>query len=157
MGSILLAFLEFLPVKSVLDRSTTIIIFLNCPSNINLFQLREDFDSGADVILTDEVSVHDVATILKEFFRDLPEPLLPREVYHPLLAIQSKISRFHCFQCRIWILDTRNSGTHISVQQLYIYTEIMIFFGIFRPRQKIQKSAHICQCGLLNDLYKDSH
>ena len=53
-------------------------------------QLREDFDSGADVILTDEVSVHDVATILKEFFRDLPEPLLPREVYHPLLAIQSK-------------------------------------------------------------------
>jgi hypothetical protein len=31
-----------------------------------------------------------VATILKEFFRDLPEPLLPREVYHPLLAVQSK-------------------------------------------------------------------
>ena len=42
------------------------------------------------MILTDEVSVHDVATILKEFFRDLPEPLLPREVYQPLLAIQSK-------------------------------------------------------------------
>ena len=59
-------------------------------------QLREDFDSGADVILTDEVSVHDVATILKEFFRDLPEPLLPREVYHPLLAVQSKFSRHHC-------------------------------------------------------------
>ena len=56
----------------------------------NNFKLREDFDSGADVILTDEVSVHDVATILKEFFRDLPEPLLPREVYHPLLAVQSK-------------------------------------------------------------------
>ena len=55
-----------------------------------LFQLREDFDSGVDVILTDEVSVHDVATILKEFFRELPEPLLPREVYQPLLAIQSK-------------------------------------------------------------------
>ena len=55
-----------------------------------LFQLREDFDSGGDVILTDEVSVHDVATILKEFFRELPEPLLPRVVYQPLLAIQSK-------------------------------------------------------------------
>ena len=34
--------------------------------------------------------MHDVASILKEFFKDLPEPLLPREVYHPLLAIQSK-------------------------------------------------------------------
>ena len=37
-----------------------------------------------------KVSVHDVATILKEFLRDLPEPLLPREVYHPLLSVQSK-------------------------------------------------------------------
>ena len=34
--------------------------------------------------------MHDVATILKEFLRDLPEPLLPREVYHPLLSVQSK-------------------------------------------------------------------
>lgn len=59
-------------------------------SSLLFFQLREDFDSGVDVILTDEVSVHDVATILKEFFRELPEPLLPREVYQPLLAIQSK-------------------------------------------------------------------
>ncbi len=33
-----------------------------------------------------------MATILKEFFRDLPEPLLPREVYHPLLAVQSEYS-----------------------------------------------------------------
>jgi len=70
MGSIQLAFLEYLQAKK------------------RVRQLREDFDSGADVILTDEVSVHDVATILKEFFRDLPEPLLPREVYHPLLAVQ---------------------------------------------------------------------
>ena len=74
---------------------------------MSLFQLRENFNSGAEVILTgkvlvsenissyilisEEVSVHDVASILKEFFKDLPEPLLPREVYHPLLAIQSKI------------------------------------------------------------------
>ena len=33
--------------------------------SIRIFQLREDFDSGAEVTLTDEVSVHDVATILK--------------------------------------------------------------------------------------------
>ena len=45
------------------------------------------------IIETGYNSVHDVATILKEFFRDLPEPLLPREVYHPLLAVQSKYRR----------------------------------------------------------------
>jgi len=66
----------------------TVGIFRVSSSKKRVRQLREDFDSGADVILTDEVSVHDVATILKEFFRDLPEPLLPREVYHPLLAVQ---------------------------------------------------------------------
>lgn len=69
----------------------TVGIFRVSSSQKRVRQLREDFDSGADVILTDEVSVHDVAYILKEFFRDLPEPLLPREVYQPLLAIQSKL------------------------------------------------------------------
>ena len=47
-------------------------------------------------LFPEEVSVHDVASILKEFFKDLPEPLLPREVYHPLLAIQSKILSVFC-------------------------------------------------------------
>ena len=37
-----------------------------------------------------ETGVHDVATLLKEFFRDLPEPLIPKEVQPALLAIQRK-------------------------------------------------------------------
>ena len=39
-----------------------------------------------------ETGVHDVATLLKEFFRDLPEPLLPKEVQSALLAIHSKLA-----------------------------------------------------------------
>ena len=77
--------------KKRVDKVDCLLVMLaDIFSFLFLFQLREDFDSGVDVILTDEVSVHDVATILKEFFRELPEPLLPREVYQPLLAIQSK-------------------------------------------------------------------
>lgn len=45
------------------------------------FQLREEFDRGVDVSLEEEHSVHDVAALLKEFLRDMPDPLLTRELY----------------------------------------------------------------------------
>lgn len=46
-----------------------------------LLQLREEFDRGVDVQLDEEFSVHDVAALLKEFLRDLPDPLLTKELY----------------------------------------------------------------------------
>ncbi len=49
------------------------------------FQLREDFDMGIDVTLDEEHSVHDVAALLKEFLRHMPDPLLPRELYQAFL------------------------------------------------------------------------
>ena len=57
----------------------------------SFFQLREEFDRGGQITLSMETGVHDVATLLKEFFRDLPEPLIPKEVQSSLLAIHSKI------------------------------------------------------------------
>ena len=44
-------------------------------------QLREEFDRGVDVQLDEEHSVHDVAALLKEFLRDMPDPLLTKELY----------------------------------------------------------------------------
>ena len=44
-------------------------------------QLREEFDQGWEVHLDEEHSVHDVAALLKEFLRDMPDPLLTRELY----------------------------------------------------------------------------
>ena len=58
--------------------------------NVWLLQIRERFDSGQDVELTDDMNPHDVACLLKEFFRSLPEPLLTRDLYHPFLATRSK-------------------------------------------------------------------
>lgn len=56
---------------------------------MSLLQLREDFDSGTDVALDDEHGVHDVAALLKEFLRDMPDPLLPRELYCAFLHANS--------------------------------------------------------------------
>lgn len=44
-------------------------------------QLREEFDRGMDVLLDEEHSIHDVAALLKEFLRDMPDPLLTKELY----------------------------------------------------------------------------
>lgn len=49
-------------------------------------EIRERFDSGQDVELTDDLNPHDVACLLKEFFRSLPEPLLTRELFPAYIA-----------------------------------------------------------------------
>ncbi|KAI5625827.1 hypothetical protein C0J50_14578 [Silurus asotus] len=63
----------------------TVGIFRVGSSKKRVRQLREDFDSGTDVVLDDEHSVHDVAALLKEFLRDMPDPLLTRELYSAFL------------------------------------------------------------------------
>lgn len=63
----------------------TVGIFRVGSSKKRVRQLREDFDLGADVQLDEEQSVHDVAALLKEFLRDMPDPLLPRELYAAFL------------------------------------------------------------------------
>ena len=42
-------------------------------------------------MFSEEIAVHDVATLLKEFFRDLPEAIVPKELHAGLLAIQSNL------------------------------------------------------------------
>ncbi|KAI2662406.1 Rho GTPase-activating protein 6 [Labeo rohita] len=63
----------------------TLGIFRVGSSKKRVRQLREDFDMGIDVLLDEEHSVHDVAALLKEFLRDMPDPLLPRELYRAFL------------------------------------------------------------------------
>ncbi|XP_043928488.1 rho GTPase-activating protein 6 isoform X2 [Protopterus annectens] len=59
----------------------TVGIFRVGSSKKRVRQLREEFDRGVDVVLDEEHSVHDVAALLKEFLRDMPDPLLTRELY----------------------------------------------------------------------------
>ena len=60
-----------------------------------LSQIREKFDSGEDVELTNDVNPHDVACLLKEFFRSLPEPLMTVELFGPFISTRSNYLRMH--------------------------------------------------------------
>ena len=42
--------------------------------------------------LTGDMNPHDVACLLKEFFRSLPEPLLTIELFGPFLATRSEFN-----------------------------------------------------------------
>uniref|UniRef100_A0A0A1XK29 Rho GTPase-activating protein 6 n=1 Tax=Zeugodacus cucurbitae TaxID=28588 RepID=A0A0A1XK29_ZEUCU len=51
-------------------------------------QMREEFDKNIVTDIRNETCPHDVATLLKEFLRDLPEPLLCSGLYKAFLETQ---------------------------------------------------------------------
>jgi len=67
-------------------------------------QLREEFDTGREVLLTEEHNPHDVAALLKEFFRDLPDPLLTKDLYSAFVATCSQFSVICRFSDKIKLI-----------------------------------------------------
>jgi RhoGAP domain len=63
--------------------------------------LREDFDKGIVTSIDPDVCPHDIATLLKEFFRDLPEPLLCRHLYKGFLQTQCELRYNHLVKLNI--------------------------------------------------------
>ncbi|KAK3927087.1 Rho GTPase-activating protein 6 [Frankliniella fusca] len=66
----------------------TLGIFRVSSSKKRVRQLREEFDGGQEASLDDDLCPHDVATLLKEYFRDLPDPLLCRDLYQAFVQTQ---------------------------------------------------------------------
>ncbi|KAK4290133.1 hypothetical protein Pmani_036952 [Petrolisthes manimaculis] len=96
----------------------TLGIFRVSSSKKRVRQLREEFDSGREVWLTEDHCPHDVATLLKEFFRDLPEPLLTRDLYYPLIKTQKIRNRklqFEALQHLVQLMPSANRDTLYSL------------------------------------------
>ncbi|XP_067300820.1 rho GTPase-activating protein 6 isoform X2 [Pseudorasbora parva] len=91
----------------------TVGIFRVGSSKKRVRQLREAFDQGADVALDQRNSVHDVAALLKEFLRDMPDPLLTRELYSAFISCASleKPHQHTALQLLICLLPACNSDT----------------------------------------------
>ncbi|XP_006795786.1 rho GTPase-activating protein 6-like [Neolamprologus brichardi] len=91
----------------------TVGIFRVGSSKKRVRQLREEFDRGIDVQLDEEYSVHDVAALLKEFLRDLPDPLLTKELYTAFIntTLLDSYEQQSVVQLLIYLLPACNSDT----------------------------------------------
>ncbi|XP_039176100.1 rho GTPase-activating protein 6 isoform X2 [Crotalus tigris] len=91
----------------------TVGIFRVGSSKKRVRQLREEFDRGVDVILDEEQSIHDVAALLKEFLRDMPDPLLTRELYTPFIStlLMDPHEQLNTLQLLIYVLPPCNCDT----------------------------------------------
>uniref|UniRef100_A0A665TRM4 Rho GTPase activating protein 6 n=1 Tax=Echeneis naucrates TaxID=173247 RepID=A0A665TRM4_ECHNA len=92
---------------------TTVGIFRVGSSKKRVRQLREEFDQGWEVHLDEEYSVHDVAALLKEFLRDLPDPLLTRELYTAFIntMLLDCSDQENAIQLLMFLLPPCNSDT----------------------------------------------
>eukprot|EP00794_Sanderia_malayensis_P007407 gene7407-8227_t len=77
--------------------------------------MREELDRGnTSIIHSEETNPQDVAALFKEFFRDLPDPLLTRELYAPLLATRklgNRDQQLMALQLLIGLLPVCNRDT----------------------------------------------
>nr|XP_968130.4 PREDICTED: uncharacterized protein LOC656511 [Tribolium castaneum] len=92
----------------------TLGIFRVSTSKKRIRQLREDFDCGKETSLDDDQCPHDVATLLKEYLRDLPDPLLCRDLYQAFVQtqrIRNRRLQFEALQHLIQLLPTANRDT----------------------------------------------
>uniref|UniRef100_A0A8C7XPS5 Rho-GAP domain-containing protein n=1 Tax=Oryzias sinensis TaxID=183150 RepID=A0A8C7XPS5_9TELE len=91
----------------------TVGIFRVGSSKKRVRQLREEFDRGIHVQLDEEHSIHDVAALLKEFLRDMPDPLLTKELYTPFINTMplEPEEQQSVTQLLIYLLPACNSDT----------------------------------------------
>lgn len=89
-------------------------IFRKSTSKKRVRQLREDFDQGILMELDEETCPHDVATLLKEYLRDLPEPLLCRRLYQPFVntqKIRNRRLQFEAISYLVFLLPVVHRDT----------------------------------------------
>ncbi|XP_015429085.1 PREDICTED: uncharacterized protein LOC107185833 [Dufourea novaeangliae] len=92
----------------------TLGVFRVSPSKKRVRQLREDFDCGRETKIGPDQCPHDVAALLKEFLRDLPDPLLCRDLYQAFVhtqKIRNRRLQQEALQHLIQLLPTPNRET----------------------------------------------
>ncbi|XP_028620851.1 rho GTPase-activating protein 36 isoform X1 [Grammomys surdaster] len=78
-----------------------------------VLELRELFDKGLDIVLDDSVNVNDVAELLKEFFYEMKDPLVPDDLYMSFLltATLKPKDQVSALQLLVYLMPPCHSDT----------------------------------------------
>lgn len=129
-------------------------------------RIQSAFDNGQDPRLNDpNIYPHDVATVLKQFFRELPQPLIPFGLYAPLIAAidllgdsdtDGLVQRFrsifaseeatskpaHLLTLRFLLEFLKNVATYSSVSMMTPHNLAIVFApNILRPLVENMESS----------------
>lgn len=132
----------------------TVGLFRKSTSKKRVRQLREEFDQGTMLEIDPETCPHDVATLLKEYLRDLPEPLLCRRLYQPFVRTQKIRNRrfqFEAISCLVQLLPEAHRDT------LYFILKFLAKVARFADANKMDSNnlATVFAPNILHDAIAD--
>lgn len=123
--------------------------------------LKEKFDKGEGVDLDpDEVDPHELASLLKQFLRELPEPLFAYDLYYPLINTQSNRddeSRLECMKILLESLPKENLkvaghvcrflrrvADNAEFNRMNAENLAMVFApNVLRPKTEVASTIHV--------------
>ncbi|XP_040600542.1 rho GTPase-activating protein 36 isoform X2 [Mesocricetus auratus] len=78
-----------------------------------VLELRELFDKGLDIVLDDSVNVHDVAALLRVFFREMKDSVVPDDLYMSFLltATLKPQDQVSALQLLVYLMPPCHSDT----------------------------------------------
>ncbi|XP_033616444.1 rho GTPase-activating protein 36 isoform X3 [Fukomys damarensis] len=91
-----------------------------------VLKLREEFDQCLNIVIDENQNVHDVAALLKEFFRDMKDSLLPNDLYISFLltATLKPQDQLAALQLLVYLMPPCHSDTlERLLQALHKITE----------------------------------
>ena len=92
--------------------------------------LKDRFDEGEKVLLQpDDVDVHSVASLLKQYLRELPECLIPYKCYQEFMNIAMRFQDSKC-------ANNKDEQVSTSLPQFYVLINFKYHFYTFMTNRR---------------------
>lgn len=105
--------------------------------------LKDRFDEGEEVDLDkDEVDVHSVASLLKQFFRELPESLIPFNCYQHFMNIAMRFQGTKNSSCKLEEVEgLRTAMTSLPQDNYNVLKYLCSFLNLVSQKTAVNKMS----------------